>query len=57
MKSKHNTKRKIQFTIEVSTENKEQAFVTGLVKHLNKVLSRKGTVYAIDTSIKEVSND
>lgn len=53
MKSKHNTKRKIQFTIEVSTENHKQAFVNGLVKHLNKVLSRKGTVYAINTSIKE----
>lgn len=57
MKSKHNTKRKIQFTIEVSTENHKQAFVNGLVKHLNKVLSRKGTVYAINTSIKEVPSE
>lgn len=48
------SKRKIRFTIEVSTENHKQAFVNGLVKHLNKVLSQKGTVYAIDTSIKEV---
>lgn len=45
--------RKIKFTIECSTEHKTQAFIAGLVKALNKMLSGKGTVYAIDTEVQD----
>lgn len=47
--------RKIKFTIEVSTSHKEQAFITGLLKHLKMVLGKKGTVYAVDAEVKDVT--